>query len=78
MEDSTGKTQKMEDLMLYDHIDPTDFDRAAAELKSPYPFTPEIAAEGQVLYTRICTPCHGASRCWQMVLLQKCTKGLQI
>ncbi|MDX2303011.1 MAG: cytochrome c [Microscillaceae bacterium] len=60
IEDSTGSAKKMVELMVYNHVASDDFETAAKVLKNPYPADEEVLAEGKVLYTRICTPCHGA------------------
>ena len=47
-------------LSYYNHIPKDSVDLAAARLKNPLVSTQEHLDEGQVLYTRFCTPCHGA------------------
>jgi mono/diheme cytochrome c family protein len=47
-------------LAYYNNIPKDSIDIAAARLRNPLPATPENIDEGQVLYTRFCTPCHGA------------------
>lgn len=55
--DSTGKKTDL-GLMLYrTHKD--SLERAAKNLVNPFPATPQILAEGQILYSRFCQPCHG-------------------
>ena len=46
-------------LNYYDHIPKDSVDMAARVLKNPYPYTKANLEEGKVLYTRICSHCHG-------------------
>jgi len=47
-------------LAYYNHISKDSVDMAAARLKNPLTATPANLEEGQVLYVRFCSPCHGA------------------
>jgi len=38
---------------------PADYERAGAELKNPIALTPEVLEEGKVLFTNMCSHCHG-------------------
>lgn len=46
-------------LNYYDHIPKDSVRMAERLLHNPYPYTKENLLEGQVLYTRICSHCHG-------------------
>ncbi len=39
--------------------DTTGYGAAGRELKNPIPLTPEVLAEGEVLYGKFCVSCHG-------------------
>ncbi len=54
--DSTGKGKR--DIMAY-NIHKDSVQVSARLLKNPFEPTKEILAEGQVLYTRFCSHCHG-------------------
>jgi mono/diheme cytochrome c family protein len=56
--DSSGKITGTRDVMVY-NIPKDDFEMAAKVLKNPYQPTEEILAQGQVLFERYCSPCHG-------------------
>jgi mono/diheme cytochrome c family protein len=43
----------------YDHIPKDSVSTAERKLKNPYSYTKSNLEEGQVLYTRICSHCHG-------------------
>ena len=47
-------------LGYYDHIAKDNPDLAGTTLRNPLRATTETVAEGEVLYARFCTPCHGA------------------
>jgi len=47
-------------LNYYDHIPKDSVDIASHVLKNPYPYTKANLEEGKILYTRICSHCHGA------------------
>ena len=46
-------------LNYYNHIPKDSVGIAERTLRNPYPYTKENLLEGQVLYTRICSHCHG-------------------
>jgi mono/diheme cytochrome c family protein len=46
-------------LSYYDHIPKDSVGIAERTLRNPFPYTKENLLEGQVLYTRICSHCHG-------------------
>lgn len=59
--DSTGNTKvDSVDLMIY-HYGPDELERAAAEMKNPLEKNDALLAEGQALYLRFCSHCHGGS-----------------
>ena len=41
--------------------DTAGYSNAGKFLKNPIPFTPEMLAQGEVLYTKFCVHCHGAT-----------------
>ncbi|MFY0600491.1 MAG: cytochrome c [Cyclobacteriaceae bacterium] len=45
---------------LPNHIAPDDYERAEAELKSPFSDPSEVLKEGKALYGRFCEHCHGS------------------
>ena len=47
-------------LSYYNHIPKEAAEEAGAKLRNPLKATPEAIEEGQVLYSRFCSPCHGA------------------
>lgn len=57
--DSTGGLEEKMDIMVYDDIAIDDYATAGRVLKNPYPHTDKVIAEGKVLYTQFCYPCHG-------------------
>jgi mono/diheme cytochrome c family protein len=59
IKDSTGSVNKR-DLMLY-NIHRDSIQIAERVLKNPFPASPEVMKEGEVLYLRYCSPCHGAN-----------------
>lgn len=48
-------------LNYYDHIPKDSVQMAERLLKNPYPYTKANLEEGKVLYTRICSHCHGTN-----------------
>ncbi|ADQ17882.1 quinol:cytochrome c oxidoreductase monoheme cytochrome subunit [Leadbetterella byssophila DSM 17132] len=56
---ATGDSTEVKDLMLY-NLTKNDADKSDA-LANPIPLTPETLAEGEVLYKRYCSHCHGAT-----------------
>lgn len=56
--DSAGKETKRFDLMIY-NIHPDSMALAEKLLVNPYQPTEEVMKEGEVLYLRYCSPCHG-------------------
>ncbi|MCP3098931.1 cytochrome c [Myxococcus sp. K15C18031901] len=39
---------------------PEEAERAGAQLKNPYPASPEVVARGRTAFQRYCSPCHGS------------------
>lgn len=46
-------------IAYYSHVGFENAEQAGDALQNPYPATEEILAEGKILYTRICSHCHG-------------------
>lgn len=56
---ATGDSSEVKDLMIY-NLTKNDVE-ASEKLVNPVPLTPETLAQGEVLYKRNCSHCHGAT-----------------